>query len=409
MQDDYGIHEGPPRRPNDFYTVGYWRYRREQLPRIQQANPEFGRIQVDRAIFTAWRGCSEREREAYELRAQSGWCFQPDTEAPLFEWLTDDLILEIMRHLGARSLSYACCTSRVMSNLEREHSDELWKAALTRRQDKTVREPRLDPETRLEDPSEKLLYISALHPGGVRARLGWSYKKRFIDAYRTVLGAREVRPLLVAAEADQAGSGGEEGTLPEHLNEAFDFFVQMFSSEQPSSRNVHTVKVVAADAEGLAFFLDEDTTLEFSPHGFEVHALRRADGAMARVFHGSYADDAEYEGQWCDVTLAKTQCDCVSIGIEDPQILERRDEMIVELNAVVSFVEPEGDDFPTRYPRDYEWGEIQFTRLEWNVTDMDGNNNGTDVYPSVTEYDFEVRKLYNALHGSPGNLVRWML
>ena len=42
------------------------------------------------------------------------------------------------------------------------------------------------------------------------------------------------------------------------------------------------------------------------------------------------------------------------------------------------------------------------------MTDMDGNNNGTEVYPSVTEYDFEVRKLYNALHGS-GNLVRWML
>ena len=174
MQDDYGIHEGPPKRPNAYGSVGYFRFSREQLPRIQQANPEFGRIEVCRAIFTAWRGCSEREREAYELRAQSGWCFQPDTEAPLFEWLTDDLILEILRHLGARSLSYACCTSRVMSNLEREHSDELWKAALTRRQDKTVREPRLDPVTRSEDPSERSSFTSAhyIREGCVRAWVG---------------------------------------------------------------------------------------------------------------------------------------------------------------------------------------------------------------------------------------------
>ena len=71
------------------------------------------------------------------------------------------------------------------------------------------------------------------------------------------------------------------------LNDAFDFFVEMFSDLlQASSCKFQAFKVIAqGDEDDLSFVLSEPTTLEFAPREFEVYALRRADGAMTRVFY----------------------------------------------------------------------------------------------------------------------------
>ena len=85
----------------------------------------------------AWNDLSDEEKGAVqEMPDKIVYVTRsPDTEAPLFDLLTDDLIFEVLRHLGARSLSYAAARAVHCLILESARSDELWKAALQRRQE----------------------------------------------------------------------------------------------------------------------------------------------------------------------------------------------------------------------------------------------------------------------------------
>ena len=174
MEDDYSIRELNMNVMMEGLTLD----EREKgaYRRFEDENGDTSRPDQD-AIRQAWNDLSEEERAAYKKPDKIVYVTRsPDTEAPLFDLLTDDLIFEVFRHLGARSLSYVCCASRALSNIvESTRSDELWKAALQRRQD-----------SKANHDHETLRFRAALAPGGLRALQGWSFKKRFIDAHLTI-------------------------------------------------------------------------------------------------------------------------------------------------------------------------------------------------------------------------------
>ena len=380
MDDDYAAFE------YTCGTAGFVHFDQEQRMRLREDNPtsyhRMPEFQVKNSLWTAWCKLSQKERDAYkEGREVVEIRSLPDTEAPLFEWLSDDLIFEVLRHLGARSLSYTCCASRLLWNVERAHSDELWKAAIERR----MNDNHVQHHSANLTSNRMVLYRGALDPGGVRARQGWSFKKRFIDVVKTF---------------DVGGCKRQQEKTAEDLNDGFDFFIQLCSKDPPSSCKFQTLKVQAMsdDYDPLYFGLCEETFLSVEPAGLELHALRRADGAMTRLFEASL-EAKEYRGR----RVEKRMClwhimKDVDIGWDALPISFGSLEGF-ELGAEVSLNYSAGG--PTRLkellPVFLEPPDgFRLEALHWK--DEDGDR---------TEDEFDVAGLYNALHGTRNRPQRW--
>ena len=387
------------------YAAFEWKYYDLQYVRFCKEQRAAGNAGV--ALWATWCGMSGKDQDAYEqpervAEARS----DPDTEAPLFDLLSDDLIFEVLRHLGSCSLSKSCCASRALWDVERAHADELWKAALERRSTDTQY---LDGQTQnLDVPNEwDYLYRGALDPGGVRARQGWSFKKRLIDVVETMRFSGE--------RLRQSDKQAED------LNDAFDFFIQI-SSRGPS-RKFHTFKVEARQrrqggvANGdLEFALCEQTTFGFAPHGYELHALRRADGAMARLFYDAWSsEDVEIDNVISDVNptarvwfvIHDIAIDCIPNPREERSPSEfcavayvrlPEDSHTLEPGWDVVHIDEVGDPGSTSAtlgPLAVDWdmtlepGAFCLSRLRWLTRDHEAIV--ADVDPTA---------LYHALHGT---------
>ena len=173
--------------------------------------------------------------------------------------------------------------------------------------------------------------------------------------------------------------------------------------------------IAQGDEDSLSFVLSEPTTLQFAPRDFEVYALRRADGAMTRVFYAMELDAGVQtptvqtgdHGTEARISIAPhTQCDL--LGLNHAEI--QRTEIAIHSHATIRNVAADWDifsDFESpvelSLADDFVLGPLGLERYDDNGRPIDITGGPIDItdphYPSTP---IDITVLYNALHGKEG-------
>ena len=300
----------------------------------------------------------------------------------LFDLLADDLVLEVLKRVDGDSLSHACSVCAGWHNIEKAHSQELWKAAIVRFRSTLRHHERRWSQT----------LAATLEPGSVHERLNVSFKKSFAMIRR----------------AHQQSMSSKTAA---QLNKKLDWFVQIqgykhSDAEQEPTRYkckpcFRTVKMRASGTTSeLSFELDEDTTIDIEPEEFEVYAQRRSDGAVTRVISSIQIDDVDFPEANMALCLCSAVCDVLSYG--DARLHYR---LQPSASFSISLDEDEDEDEDPwsqlwKTPRVLKKDSLHIGNFAWRVYSHDWGS-------PDREEDFDVTQLYNVLHGHAATRVVW--